>query len=560
MLNLTSSDSPPSHQGNLAKAIRCILLQSKHDWQYCFLERGGDAGETFLNAQELLESSEHLAALLVTQVPETNLIVLSIEHGPDFLVALIACIFAKRTVVPMPIPRFELHSDRFTQVLDEIDSAIVLTKHKYIESFKKVWPADKAFNQSVFLCTDTLKSAASPAPPPELPGFTASSDAPLIIQFTSGSTSRPKGVVITSENVLSNHYQVASRWSFAKHKSLLSWLPHFHDMGLFGGLLYPLLSGMKLLQMDPMHFIQKPARWLRAINKYKVQFSGGPAFAFELCNELDTAQLPKHLNLSCWEVAFCGADYVPAHTLKQFRTAFSKFQLNPNSVIPVYGLAEATLFVAGQPGCSHQHVIEYEGNHTEGCYLGLTNKPNVFIYEEAGDILQKDGTIGEICVKGNFVSKGYYGLPRTIANRVLRTGDLGFIKDNFLFISSRIKDIIVINGQNISPAIIEQIAAFTSNMLNPHAAAAFQDSPTSLDVVLLIEVKKGKYDQLQSQEEIRTDIRTQIQQRLGLNIGCIKFLRRGELQKTSSGKVQRQLVAKAYLQGHKFREIENDNG
>lgn len=558
MQNSSCASSPPCSQGNLANAIDCLLNQSLHDWQYCFLERGGDAGETLLNAQELLESSKHLAALLVNRVPETKVIVLSVEHGPDFLIALIACIFAKRIVVPMPIPRFELHSDRFTKVLDEFNDVIVLTKHKYFESFKKIWPAEKVFKQSTFLCTDILKSKVSP-PMSDLPGYTASPDTPLIIQFTSGSTSSPKGVVITSENVLSNHFQVASRWGFADHKSLLSWLPHFHDMGLFGGLLYPLLSGMKMLQMDPMHFIQKPVRWLRAISKYNVQFSGGPAFAFELCNELDTTQLPMDLNLSCWEVAFCGADYVPARTLNQFRSSFANYHLNPSSVIPVYGLAEATLFVAGQPGCSHKQAIEYEGNHTEGCYLGLTNKPDVFICEEDGDRLQNDGTIGEICVKGSFVSKGYYGLPSTTDNRVLRTGDLGFIKDNFLFISSRIKDIIVINGQNISPAIIEQIAASTSNVLNPHAAAAFQEESASTDIVLLIEVKKGKGDQIEFQEEIRSKIRNQIQQRQGINVGCIKFLKRGELQKTSSGKVQRQLVAKAYFQGHRFREIENDN-
>ena len=542
---------------NLASKLRQVLSESEHSWQYCFLERGGDGNEVYLSPKQLIEASESMAEKLVESTPAGSSIILLLDHGPDFLIAFLACIFAQRIAIPSPVPRFGLHEERFRQMFKLCLHAYVLAKEKNFKTVQQVLCDEGEQFESNLLSFELVSADIKPVLKGELPGFSTAPEAPVAVQFTSGSTSQPKGVMISSKNILTNHDEVASRWCFHHDKVVLSWLPVFHDMGLFGGLIYPLLSGLKVVQMDPLHFIQKPQRWLEAISRFKVNFSGGPAFAYDICNELDRNKLSKSIDLSSWEVAFCGADYVPSNTMALFRSNYSSCNLSPSSVIPVYGLAEATLFVAGEPNPNYLSSKKYDGNFTEGCYLGGGDRFDIEIRDIKSNDILLDGEVGEICYEGGSVTQGYYLQESGLFSGMLKTGDLGFIQDGHLFVCGRIKDLIVKYGQNISPSSIEQLASSVNTLLNPHAAAAFQIGFPDGPVVLLIEVKKEAKGFLSDQGGLRRIIVNRVQQALGISLSKVAFLKRGELMRTSSGKIQRQAVARKFQLEHHFAEADD---
>ena len=564
---------------NFASALKSILLNSRHEWQYCFLDRGGDATERYFSAAQLLNSAEQIARRLVAITPPQSAVILAMEHGADFLICLLAAIFAQRTVIPAPLPRFVAHIQRFCAIAQLCDQAFILTTQHNADPIKKALQQAHLTATGRLLSLETITSglngedngADNEDYQVELPGFATDPKTPIVIQFTSGSTSSPKGVLISSENILANQHEVSSRWHFHPDKIVLNWLPYYHDMGLFGGLLYPLLGGLRVVQMDPLHFIQKPQRWLFAMSKFKVNISGGPAFSYSLCTELDLTTQPKKIDLSHWQIAFCGADYVPADSIKQFCSLYSAYGFQSSAMMPVYGLAEATLFVAGQPNIKVNHPPEYTENKTMGCYLGGAQQPNIYIrHVKSGDVLSP-GDIGEICFSGASVTQGYYQQQMNhqqqmnlqpemnLSHGMLKSGDLGFIKDDYLFICGRLKDIIISHGQNISAAAIEQTAASLSTELNPHATAVFQLSPPGNEIVLLMEVNKSLKGRIKNKHNLRSDIIALVMQRLGVRLSDVVFLKRGELMKTSSGKVQRQLVAEHFRLGHLFKEADHDN-
>lgn len=540
---------------NIATAIYEVFSNSSHEWQYCFLGRGGDGEKNYFNANELLEESLHLAEHIASKVDKEKPIIIALEHNPDLLIAILACFFAGRVAIPAPIPRFGSAALRLGVILSACERAVIISKKLHFNEIESLLRSSST-QRNDLVCIEALKS--TPVTPPTMPldGFSKSPCDTVIIQFTSGSTKEPKGVLISSTNILANQAEIAKRWLWDENKNYLTWLPLYHDMGLFG-ILAPILCNMKVVQMDPLHFTQKPQRWLKAISDFNVYCSGGPPFAFDLCSQIDDERLPTDIDLSNWKIAFCGADYVPASSMETFRLRFSQYGLSSESVIPVYGLAEATLYIAGQPN-NYDSVPEvYDGNLTEGCYLGAYDQPSVEIHEIGGGEILEGADVGEVCFSGKSVSAGYYKMQEPRSSNLLRTGDLGFIQGDYLFIVGRLKDIIVNNGQTISPSSIELIASKSCDFLNPSAAAAFQNNYYGGDVILLIEVKGGAGQKITSQETLRSKIRSSVMEKTGVLLAEIKFLRRGELMRTTSGKVQRKRVSEKFTNGHEFRVIED---
>lgn len=540
---------------NAVARLHEALTQSTHEWIYCFLERGGDAGEVYLSPSQLLMDSERLARVLMQKVPENTGVVIALAHGPAFLIALLACFLAKRPVITAPLPRFGASTARVKSICELCDDAFILCQTQSVTTFQTILSDIPSFTDNKFLCVDVLLQQRAEAPLTALPGLTASLDTTVVIQFTSGSTRQPKGVVITAGNIAANQHRVGTRWNFHKEKTMLTWLPYFHDMGLFGGIIYPLMCGLRIVQMDPLHFVQKPQRWLKAADRFKANFTGGPAFAYELCNELPDSKIPHDVDLSHWEVAYCGADYVPEHTMATFRKKFTPYKFRPHSLVPVYGLAEATLFVAGQPNPNAAEFPLYAGNNTEGCYMGEHGHHRIEIRAQDHDQVLPEGDIGEICFIGDSVSPHYYPMPDSAHHGVLRTGDLGFVKNGYLFVSGRIKDILVINSVNMSPSTVEQLAASVHHSLNPHAIAAFQPFVDKEDVVLLIEVKTHTKLTVAERRSLLAEITHLIQQKTGISLAQVQLVKRGELMRTSSGKVQRKLVAEYFCKGYTFKEV-----
>lgn len=536
---------------NIANAL-FRTLSTDDSWRYCFLDKGGDGNETYLSSIELLDKSLAFAKKITTTIPHSSPIILAFDHGVDLTICLLACLFSGNTVVVAPVPRPGATFLRFKSLYEACNSAVVITQDKHSDLLSNFFQSESDRQIIQVLNFEKLDKLTPQYSTEQLRGFKLTVDDTVILQFTSGSTSTPKGISISSCNILANQAKIADSWQCKPGSTYLFWLPLYHDMGLFG-MLAQLLSGLKVVQMDPLQFSKKPIRWLRAISKFKVYCSGGPPFAYALCNELEPEQIPNDLNLSHWKIAFCGADFVPAAVLAKFRDKFKPMHLNYNSVIPVYGLAEATLFVAGQPSQSCEQFI-CSSNKTEGCYLGAGNS-SVRIFEVEGKKELPQGEIGEICFEGKSVAKGYVGATFHTGS-FLRTGDLGYVENDYLYICDRIKDVIIYNGISLSPSSIEQSASSVHSAINSSAVAAFQDVN---GIHLLIEVRNSKQQITLDYSALKSQIRDEVRRQTGVFLSTIKFLRRGQLMRTTSGKIQRKKIAIHFEKGHEFREVESVN-
>lgn len=342
----------------------------------------------------------------------------------------------------------------------------------------------------------------------------------------------------------------------------VNWLPHHHDMGLMGGILYPLLAGGYSVQMNPLEVVRRPATWLQAITDYRATFSGGPAFAFADCLARIEADEAASLDLSSWERAFCGAEPIPAGLLPAFRRRFSAHGLRPESVYACYGMAENTLFVAGEPErCDSSASASTFEHTTQPCQLNDETRDMLRIVDPERGSCVLPGESGEIWVSGESRGYGYLGLrDETSANfearltedrarSWLRTGDLGIIKDKQLWIVGRIKDILIVNGRKLAAAELEWLAADAHEALNPLAAAAFQlDASGSSEAVLLIELRSG-HARPECIETVCRSIGLRALGEWGVRLVDIRVLERGSLQRTTSGKIRRQAIAAAYRQG-----------
>ena len=365
-----------------------------------------------------------------------------------------------------------------------------------------------------------------------------------MIQYTSGSTRLPKGVRIFGDQILANCDLVARCWDMNPATRFVNWLPHFHDMGLMGGILYPLLTGAYSVQMSPLEMVRRPATWLRAISDHRATFSGGPAFAFSDCLRRITEEECDGLDLSTWRRGFCGAEPVPADLLAQFRNRFQPYGLDPKAVFACYGLAEMTLYAAGGPepegdlpahpsGCSSVHP----------CALPEETRANLRIVDpETGDVVA-DGRQGEIWLKGASKGDGYQSLPdettSTFAATLpgddepgcwLRTGDLGVVEHGLLYVNGRLKDTLIVNGRKIAAAELEWLAGGIDASLNPLAAAAFSpDQSDSGVAALLIELKLG-YEGPSDPGAVRTAIERAVLGEWGIRLEDVQILPRGSLR------------------------------
>jgi len=388
-------------------------------------------------------------------------------------------------------------------------------------------------------------------------------DAPAVIQYTSGSTQRPKGVRIMGGQILSNAALVARCWDMNVSTVMVNWLPHYHDMGLMGGILYPLLTGGRSVQMGPLDMIRKPASWLRAISDYQANFSGGPAFAFAECLRRVSDDECNGLDLSSWSRAYCGAEPIPAGLLSEFQKRFQHYGLERKSVFACYGMAEITLYAAGAPEDADEAVVPPPGcERIHPCRITEETQKLLKIVDPQTALEVPDGHAGEIWLTGGSKGQGYINLPNesrqtfeavledAIEDRLwLRTGDLGVISADRLYITGRLKDILIANGRNVAAAELEWLAAGQDNALNPLAAAAFMPEPTiSGEAVLLIELKAGAT--LAGDPDVtRASIERAIMGEWGVQLKDFKILPRGALKRTTSGKIRRQAVASAYREG-----------
>ena len=496
-----------------------------------------------------------VAALLQSRGLQRERVLLLYPPGLDFITAFFGCLYAGAVAVPVSLPQTKRGLGRFQVIASDAQASAALTTRQVISRFGR--PGIE------WLTSDDLSNdeAAQWREP------TANGDALAYLQYTSGSTSTPKGVMVTHANVLENSAYIQHGFEHGPQSVSLSWLPHFHDMGLVDGIIQPLYSGFTGLLMSPAALLQNPARWLQAISRYRVTHSGGPNFAYDLCvGRIDESQRAS-LDLSTWRVAYNGAEPVRYETLERFVAAFAPCGFRREAFYPAYGLAEATLKVTGgrrdagpvycnvnAPALEQHRIVPAEigarGARTlVGCGRAALGTEVVIVNPETLSPCAND-EVGEVWVSGPGVAVGYWNRPveteRTFHRKFLRTGDLGFIRDSELFITGRLKDLIIIRGRNHYPQDIERAVQSSHLALKPEGGAAFSIELESEERLVVVHEIDTRYKH--DAPAIIETLREAISEEFEIQPASVVLIRSGTLPKTSSGKVRRGRCREGFLE------------
>ncbi|WP_394842046.1 fatty acyl-AMP ligase [Pendulispora brunnea] len=467
--------------------------------------------------------------------------------GLEFIVAFLGCLRAGVVAVPFYAPRPREGTDKVLAVAAHCGARAVLTTSALRPHLEHRFGRAGASNALDWLETDALPASASPVLLPPTNTELA------FLQYTSGSTGSPKGVMVSHANILQNERMIERAFEHSPESIVVGWLPFFHDMGLIGNMLQPLYLGATGIFMSPMAFLQKPVRWLRAISNYRATTSGGPNFAFDLCVEKITPDQCEGLDLRSWSLAFNGAEPVKRDTLERFTRAFEPYGFRRTSFFPCYGLAEATLFVTG--GRSHAGTDVVSCGRPED---GL----EVAIVDPERHVRCPPGQVGEIWLRGPSVACGYWNEPspafsaelfehdgRTREGPFLRTGDLGFLDDGELYVTGRIKDILIVRGRKYHPHDIERTVEGCHAALKPAASAAFTaDGMGRERLVILQEVRKEHVRRFDGRE-ILGNVREAVASQHGLTVDMLILMPPGGVLRTSSGKVRRSACRQGVLDG-----------
>ena len=521
-----------------------------------------------ISYKQLDQKARSVAAHLQTLcVPGDRAIVL-LPSGIDYVTAFFGCLYAGLIAVPAcpPESRKIGHLQRLIGILQNAAPRVILTTSRIAESLDVLSARFPELTSLEIVLVDKLDLEA-----------TAKWHMPLIddnqiafLQYTSGSTSSPKGVRISHGNLIANEIAIGQAFGFDENDSVVSWLPLYHDMGLIGGLLQPLFSGISVTLMSPRQFLERPVRWLDTIARYQATVSGGPDFAFRLCAERIAPASVQELTLRSWRLAFCGAEPVRSETIRHFVERFKGIGFNLKSFYPCFGLAEATLLVTGGDkgsGIKSLNIdtdalgknavrLNDEGTPIVGCGHARDEHKILIIDPQANEWTETAG-IGEIWVSGPSISHGYWNNAEATADSFvtykgrifLRTGDLGFLHDGDLFVTGRLKDLIIIRGQNVYPSDIEHIVEVEVDALRSGRVAAFSvDLEGQQGIGLAAEVSRSLQKVINSDALIQA-ISLAIADVYQEHPSLVLLLNPGSLPKTSSGKLQRALCEFAWRQG-----------
>ncbi|MFF4040068.1 fatty acyl-AMP ligase [Streptomyces sp. NPDC001816] len=494
--------------------------------------------------------------------------------GLEFICAYLGCLSAGVVAVPgvPPQGRSQNHRalTRMKRLMADADAKVILGDRDVITALDGMAAHLPELDDIARLATEDIPDDAAAAwREPEL-----TADSVAFLQYTSGSTSAPRGVVVTHGNLMDNERVITERMGHTPdvlaahdHELFVSWLPVYHDMGLIGPVLNTVYLGATATLFSPLHFLQQPSRWLTAVSRYRPHTSGGPNFGYELCLKHAGPDLLDGLDLSSWKVAFNGAEPVRAATLRRFADTFGPSGFRSEALYPCYGLAEATLMVTGTAVDTPPTLLaaaDGAPNAGEadaaavGCGRPGPGMSVAIVHPERQEELP-EGEIGEIWVGGASVAKGYWRnalatretfraqLPGH-EGRFLRTGDLGFQRDGELFVTGRLKDLIVIDGRNHYPQDLELTAELSHPALRPGCTAAFSVDTAAVgeQPVLVAEIAP---DDAGESEKITDLIRSTVGEAHGLSLRDIVLVQPGTIPKTSSGKIQRRATRTAYLDG-----------
>jgi acyl-CoA synthetase (AMP-forming)/AMP-acid ligase II len=538
---------------------------------FTFLDENGVEQEA-MTYGALQARSAAIAGILEERLAVDERALLLLPPGLDYVAALFGCFQAGVVAVsaPPPQPRqLERTLPRLLAIGADAAVGAVLTTGPLTAPPPGVVPEGHALARAPWLTVDAAREGDATAP------ARAREPADLaILQYTSGSTADPRGVMLTHGNLLVNSALIAQRLGSSTADRGFIWLPPYHDMGLIGGILQPVYAGFECVLTSPLTVVKRPERWLEGISSRRATISGGPNFSFDLCVRRIGPEARERLDLSSWEVAFNGAEPIRAGTLEAFATAFAPCGFRREAFFPCYGLAEATLMVTAgerdEPTTTRRFDARaLEGGRAEpvagggvelvGCG-GPDAEHELAIVDPETLLRCEPGRIGEVWVAGPSVARGYLGhgdeTARTFGaqiagevsgQRFLRTGDLGFSSDGELFIVGRIKDLLVVHGRNLHPHDVEVVAESADERLRPHSSAVFALGDSALG-----DERVGIVAELTDASAAGAAIaalRREVGTRLGLDLELVVLCERGSVPKTTSGKVQRRLCRSLLLRG-----------
>ena len=492
--------------------------------------------------------------------------------GLDYVAGLLGCLYAGAIAVPAYPPRRNRNMQRIQAIADDARAKAALTVHEVLDRM------DSTFLDSAPHLKDLDWIATNRLPLEQADRWSMPdirSDDLAVLQYTSGSTGEPKGVMLSHKNIMHNVALITQFFDSAREMIALSWLPSYHDMGLIGGFCKPLYMGRPSVLMSPMAFLQKPVRWLRAITEFEATVAGGPNFAYELCLQKIHPEHMEGLDLSKWKVAFNGAEPVRAETLKLFTERFAPIGFRQETHYPCYGMAESTLIVTGSVKADVPKICVFNGRELDshhivpvseddptarslvGCGRVLPDE-DVVIVDPIDYARLPDDRVGEIWVSSPSVAQGYWrqseATQQTFHAKLsdsmqggpyLRTGDLGFLHEEHLFVTGRLKDLIIVRGVNRYPQDIERSVERASERLQAGAVGAFAvdvEGQERLIVVSEVERKRRK-----DWSDVIETIRRSVALEHELSPDGIVLVRFGSIPKTSSGKIQRHACRDCFL-------------
>jgi acyl-CoA synthetase (AMP-forming)/AMP-acid ligase II len=557
-----------------------------------------EMGDIPISFGDLDRQARSIAARLQSLKLDGDRILLLYPPGLEFISAFFGCLYAGAVAVPLPfinVVRPGRWADKLRSIIDNSRPRACLTTERSSVKLENLLNQAPDLSSINWLVTDSLgRNVAEEWKPPAASGETLG-----YLQYTSGSTSNPKGIMITHNNALHTTEDFYLGLQQAPDTILLSWLPHFHDLGLVYGVLMPLYAGIPGYLMPPALFVQHPLKWLSSISRYRVTHTAAPNFAYDLCVARFKPEKCDDLDLSSWRVAVNGAEPVRSATIKRFSDTFAPYRLQQNIFRPAYGLAEATLVVSVAQEAKPVAVCSVRAEHLEknrivevidagadGANSGIrelvgcgykVHSINVAIVHPALLTRCLPGEVGEIWVAGPGVASGYWDreqetemifrafIADTGEGPFLRTGDLGFLKGEELFVTGRIKDLIIIDGSNHYPQDIEQTVERSHPAIRAGCCAAFSiDVDAEERLIIVAEVNRHFIFQLSHQAKtpdtnssghlaLTTEVTKHIHQAVAeahdMNIYEVVLLRQGSVPKTSSGKIQRHACRAGYLAG-----------
>lgn len=565
--------SPVTGAVTLVEVLRNRAALQPEATAFTFLTDTGE--ERHCTYGQLDRRARAIAAGLLRKVSAGDRILLLFPPGLEFIEAFFGVAYARLVAVPCPLPelgRIGRTVPRIRTLVQDAGMAAIMTTASVLPALDEAFASVKGLEVPRLAVEGFEDGLAEAWRMPK-----ASSRDPVLLQYTSGSTSSPKGVIVSHGNLLHNLERLKEAMQYQPGSVAVSWVPHFHDEGLINGILEPVYTGYRCIRMSPLSVVKEPRRWLEAISQYRATHAGGPNFVYGLCTRKVSPEQRQGLDLTCWKLAYNSAEPVRANTLREFVEAFGACGFRASSFFPAFGLAESTLVVTaaryGEGWISKKVdplALETQGRSlpaSEGSsrerVLVSSGRPvadtRVVIVDPERRTSLAPGEVGEVWVSSPSVAQGYWNKPKqteeTFQARLadsgegpfLRTGDMGFIQDGELFITSRRKDQIIIRGRNVSPSDLELTVERSHPALRPGCGAAFSvevDEEERLAVVQ--EVEPGREGETRS---ILEAIVRSLGEEHELQPFFVGLIEPRTIPKTSSGKLQRHACQEAFRSG-----------